>query len=109
MARTSVEFADFIYNKMDELKNLFREKNEQYATKDCLHNFRQGALLQYGKDDYESMYKTLQGYEAKHITQAFKDIDASKAEESLGDIVIYSLIAMYMIKKHKEEQNNVNI
>lgn len=104
------EFAEFIDGKLDELRRLFEEKNEQYdGMGNPLANFEAGAALAYGgfgafgNEGYDLMYEEAKAYQRKHI--AFittHDINAPKAEESLKDIAVYCLIQMYMIKKQKE-------
>lgn len=105
------EFAEFVDDKLDELRRLFEEKNEQYkGMGNPLANFEAGAALAYGgfgvfgNEGYFLMYEEAKAYQRKHI--AFittHDINAPKAEESLKDIAMYCLIQMYMIKKQKEK------
>lgn len=109
------EFAEFIDGKLDELRKLFEEKNEQYeGAGNPLANFAAGAALAYSNfglppaPAYHAMYEEAKAYQRKHI--AFintHDICAPKAEESLKDIAVYCLIEMYMIKKWKDEMSRL--
>lgn len=93
-------------NKFHELANLFKEKNKQYGDKDQLANFRNGAMLACGDDDWPCMFEVAKGYCLKHVTQVFgtgTNIDTDKIDESLGDIAVYCIIMLYMVKKHKAE------
>ena len=100
------EYNKFIQEKLDQIKELFSVKSEQYCTRDALDNFRRGALIEYKNDIYPSMYLVLRGYMLKHITQVFKPLGANKQDECLMDIIVYCLIALYMFKKHKEAEVN---
>lgn len=42
------------------------------------------------------------GYLNKHIAFFYDHGIADKTEESLRDMVVYGLIMLYMVKKHKE-------
>ena len=53
--------------------------------------------------DYYDMYEESKAYCRKHIAHVYgkgQDINIDKLMESLGDIVVYSLIQMYMVEKH---------
>ena len=87
----------YINAKAGELMDLMERKHDQYANDDDLANFRAGALLHSGSGDYYDMYEESKAYCRKHIAHVYgKD----KLMESLGDIVVYSLIQMYMVEKH---------
>ena len=109
------EFTEFIHGKLDELKELFDEKNKQYSgVINPLVNFETGAALangyfsRVGEEQYSLMYKEAKAYQRKHIAFiATHDISAPKAEESLKDIAVYCLIQMYMIEKWKQERDRL--
>lgn len=102
------DFTDFVCSKLDELKELFLKKNAQYKTaEDPLSNFRAGALLNCGRDDYRAMYNEAKSYQRKHIVHiARHGIDADKGDESLGDIIVYCAIMLYMRTKWEEINGN---
>ena len=90
---------------IDETWKLFREKNEQYGTWNPFANFSRGAQLSYGDESYNSMYETLLSYMNKHVAHVYNQtIDGHKVRESLGDIVVYSIIAMIMIDQNEENK-----
>lgn len=97
--------SEFVYGQLDELKELFKKKHEQYsAGADELANFRRGALLNGRADDAEGMFEELKAYMAKHIAFVYThDIHGDKIAESLKDIAVYSLIGLYMAELAKEE------
>lgn len=93
----------YINAKAGELMELMQCKHDQYANDDDLANFRAGALLHSGSGDYYDMYEESKAYCRKHIAHVYgkgQDINTDKLMESLGDIVVYSLIQMYMVEKH---------
>lgn len=97
-------FSEFVLEKLQELAELFKKKNDQYGEHDPLANFRAGASL-HGKADYAAMFEEAKGYCRKHIAQVYgpkQTIDTPKVEESLQDIAVYSVIMLYM---HKMENN----
>ena len=104
------EFIKFVCSTFDELKELFLKKNTQYgggSSYDPLQNFELGAAMQRGAlnhdDKYKRMYDEAKAYERKHVAHVMgNDINASKAEESLKDIAVYSVIELFMIHKHKQ-------
>lgn len=98
------EFIDFVCNKLDEVKELFRRKNQQYSVgADPLANFRAGALLRAGNDSYAEMYEEAKNYRRKHVVHIERNgIDGDKVDESLADIIIYSAIMLYM-HAHRQE------
>lgn len=97
--------SEFMYSQIDELKELFKKKHEQYSTgADELANFRCGALLNGRSDDAEGMFEELKAYMAKHIAFVYThDIHGDKIAESLKDIAVYSLIGLYMAELAKAE------
>lgn len=98
--------SEFMYSQLDELKELFQKKHEQYSSgADELANFRRGALLNGRSDDAEGMFEELKAYAAKHIAFVYThDIHGDKIAESLKDIALYSLIELYMIKAWEQEK-----
>lgn len=96
------DFVTVVSEKFDELKNLFLQKNQQYANADPLANFRRGALLNTGKCDYAAMYEEAKSYMAKHVVHVYNHgITGNKVDESLKDIAVYCLIMLYMHEKEK--------
>lgn len=103
------EFTEFMVDKLDELKKLFKEKHEQYGTSDPLANFAAGAALANSNLSgppvpvYCAMYEEAKAYQRKHIAFiSTHDVSASKAEESLKDIAVYCLIEMYIIERWRK-------
>lgn len=100
------DFVDECLEKFAELAELFKRKNSQYGVNSPLANFRNGALLTCGDDDWPCMFEVAKGYCLKHVTQVFgtgTNIDTDKIDESLGDIAVYCIIMLYMVKKYKAE------
>lgn len=100
------DFVDKCLEKFAELAELFKRKNGQYGANGPLANFRNGALLACGDDDWPYMLEVAKGYCLKHVTQVFgagANIDTDKIDESLGDIAVYCIIMLYMVKKYKAE------
>lgn len=107
---------EFVYSQLDELEALFKKKHEQYSSgADELANFRRGALLNGRTDDAEGMFEELKAYMAKHIAFVYThDIHGDTIAESLKDIAVYSLIALYMrelttIKSTKLDSSSVHV
>lgn len=97
------EFTSFINDELVRVGNLFAEKQQQYsAGADPLSNFRTGAMLEHHDGGYDMMYAVAKGYLNKHIAFLYDHGIADKTEESLRDMVVYGLIMVYMVKKHKE-------
>lgn len=97
------EFTSFINDELVRVADLFAEKQQQYSTgADPLSNFRTGALLEHRDGSYEKMYEVAKGYLNKHIAFIYDHGIVNKTEESLRDMVVYGLIMLYMVKKHKE-------
>lgn len=97
------EFTSFIDDELERVADLFAEKQQQYSTSlDPLSNFRTGALLEHHDGGYDMMYDVAKGYLNKHIAFLYDHDIADKTEESLRDMVVYGLIMLYMVKKHKE-------
>lgn len=99
------EFSQEIISIIDnEIKPLFLKKNRQYKTNDDpLANFTTGAMLRYGNGNMPAKYETLKDYVNKHISHVYdNELDGDKVGESIGDIVVYFLIAMYMHRQQEE-------
>ena len=92
------DFTEFVVKKFSELSEKFAKKNGQYAVSaDPLANFSTGARLKYGKAGMPEMYETLKDYARKHISYvATHGIDGKTLQDSLEDIAVYSVIALYM-------------
>ena len=100
-----MDFTVFICEQLDELKTQFLEKHKQYSNGDPLANFRVGALLNGRGDNYAAMYEEAKAYAAKHIAHVYAhDIDGVKVDESLKDIAIYSVIALFLVEASKQER-----
>ena len=99
------EFIGFVCKTLNELKEQFIEKQQQYkADADPLSNFHKGAALKSGKADMAGMYECAKDYALKHVAHVYgHDINGNKVEESLKDIAIYSVIELYMVGKQKQE------
>lgn len=100
-----VDFIDFVCNKLNEVKELFQRKNQQYSVgADPLANFRAGALLRAGNDSYAEMYEEAKNYRRKHVVHIERNgIAADKGDESLDDTIVYSAIMAYMRHCHEQE------
>lgn len=99
----SEEFTSFIGEELTRVGNLFAEKNKQYsAHADPLANFRTGALLQYNEAGFDMMYEVAKDYLNKHIAFIYGHGIEEKTDESVSDMVVYGLIMLYMVKKHKQ-------
>ena len=92
------DFNEFVTQKFSELSEKFAKKNGQYAVSaDPLANFSTGARLKYGKSGMTEMYETLKDYARKHIAYVeTHGIDGKTLQDSLEDIAVYAVIALYM-------------
>lgn len=108
VANSTNEFVDYVCNKLDEVKELFLRKNQQYSVDgDPLANFRAGALLCDGSDSFAAMYEEAKGYRRKHVVHVERNgIDGDKVDESLDDIIVYSAIMAYMRHCYEQEQSD---
>ncbi|MDY6148939.1 MAG: hypothetical protein SPI35_07995 [Porphyromonas sp.] len=98
------EFTSFINDELVRVGRLFAEKQQQYSTDiNPLSNFHTGALLKYHDADYSHMYEIAKDYLNKHIAFLYDHGISGKTDESLRDMVLYGLIMLYMVKKHKEQ------
>lgn len=104
-----IDFVDFVAEKFDELKDLFIAKHQQYGTVDSLANFRNGSAMRLGKTPtYNDMYQELLGYARKHIAFVMThNLSDDKVDESLKDIAVYCIIALYMRDKAEQELSNI--
>lgn len=98
------EFTGFVCKTLNELKEQFLAKQQQYKTHtDPLSNFRKGAALKTGKADMPAMYECAKDYALKHIAHVYgHDINGDKVDESLKDIAIYSVIELFLVEKNKQ-------
>lgn len=105
------EFVNFVCGKFDEVKELFLQKNKQYATTgDPLANFRTGALLRYHNNTPGNMYETAKDYLGKHIAQVYNNgALGDKVDESLLDIANYAIIMLYLRKLAHEQANMLQV
>lgn len=103
--REIADFTHFVCKKLDEVKELFQRKNQQYSVgADPLANFRAGALLRAGNDSYAEMYEEAKNYRRKHVVHIERNgIAADKGDESLDDTIVYSAIMAYMRHCHEQE------
>lgn len=103
------DMSTYVRLRLSEIVEMMGQKNAQYGnagdgSHDNLANFRAGANLKYGCADYRTMFEENKNYCRKHIAHVYgpkQDIDTDKLKESLGDIVVYSLIQMYMIDQYQ--------
>lgn len=105
-----MDFVKFMDNQFDKLRALFHEKHKQYGTDDPLANFRTGARLRLGEDDYAAMYDEAAAYMCKHVAHVYNNgIRGRKAAESLSDIANYCLIMKYMIEENEAAIYRANL
>lgn len=98
-------FTEFVTQKFNGLAEKFAKKNGQYAVSaDPLANFATGARLKYGKAGMPEMYETLKDYCRKHISYVeTHGIDGNSLQDSLEDIAVYAVIALYMRACYEDE------
>ena len=101
-----IDFAKFMAKKFKELEWKFATKNQQYScTADPLANFSAGARLKYGRSGMPEMYETLKDYCRKHISYVeTHGIDGKTLQDSLEDIAVYAVIALYMRACYEDER-----
>ena len=89
---------------LEEKKQLFARKAKQYSIGDELANFRDGAAaMQLNPESLDDCFKALKGYCNKHISFVQRSPELTdKVGESLGDIIVYSAIALAMLEEKKE-------
>lgn len=96
-----------VENKLHDIYTLFEAKNNQYSTVDPFANFTTGANLMFGDDTIYAKYSALKAYVAKHIAHVYNNsLTGPKVKESIGDIVVYFIIAWIMADLAAEEQEN---
>ena len=100
------DFTEFVVQKFNELSEKFAKKNQQYScTADPLANFSTGARLKYGKAGMAEMYETLKDYCRKHVAYVeTHGIDGKTLQDSLEDIAVYAVIALYMRACYEDER-----
>lgn len=102
-------YKDFVIKMFEQCAELFERKYRQYATLDNsaydpLANFRVGANLKYGRDSYGAMYECAKDYARKHIAYIESHgIDGKTLQDSLEDIAVYAVIALYMRACYEDE------
>ena len=102
-----MNYVEFVVNKFDETKRLFIEKNKQYGTGDPLANFRTAALMHSGEASYEAMYEEAKAFMRKHIAHIENNgIGGVKVAESLGDVMVYCNIMMYMVNEWEKNRED---
>ena len=99
-----VQYSDLntkIIGYLVTIEELFKKKQEQYQNNtNTLADFEQGALIRYGKGDLKTMFETAKDYVNKHIAYLYSNnINDKKIDESLNDIIVYSLIMKFMKEK----------
>lgn len=99
------DFTEFVVKKFSELSEKFENKNKQYSSStDSLANFATGARLKYGKSGMTEMYETLKDYARKHIAYVeTHGLDGNSLQDSLEDIAVYAVIALYMRACYEDE------
>ena len=100
------DFVDECLKEFAALAELFERKNSQYGVNSPLANFRNASLMACGDADWPYMFKVAKSYCLKHVAHLFgagQNIDDDKLDESLGDIAVYCIIMLYMVKKYKAE------
>lgn len=103
------DMSTYVRLRLAEIVELMGQKNAQYGdagdgSHDNLANFRAGANLKYGDSSYVEMFEESKNYCRKHIAHVYgpkQDIAAKNLKESLGDIIVYSLIQMYMVDQYE--------
>lgn len=100
-----IDFAKFMAKKFKALEWKFATKNQQYScTAAHLANFSTGARLKYGKAGMPEMYETLKDYARKHIAYVETHrLDGNSLQDSLEDIAVYAVIALYMRACYEDE------
>lgn len=103
---TNQAFNIAVCKKLDQIKELFVMKNNQYATNtDPIANFSTGAMLLLGKDDMPARFETLKAYVSKHIAHVYNnELDGSKMPESIDDIICYFAIAAVMASQNLDRE-----
>lgn len=99
------DFTEFVVQKFNGLAEKFAKKNQQYSVSaDPLANFMVGANLKYGNYSYDAMYETLKDYCRKHVAYVeTHGIDGKTLQDSLEDIAVYAVIALYMRACYEDE------
>lgn len=103
---TNQAFNIAVCKKLDQIKELFVMKNNQYATNtDPMANFSTGAMLLLGKDDLPARFETLKAYVSKHIAHVYNnELDGPRMPESIDDIICYFAIAAVMAGQNLDRE-----
>lgn len=101
---TRTEFAEFAKKKLEEVMELFRQKNQSYGQgADAFFNFKSSGRRVYGVESYENSFRVLLTYMDKHLVAlANKGIDEPEFESRLKDVIVYCLLAMGMGEERKK-------
>ena len=89
---------------LDRLDELFREKNEQYRTKnDELANFTTGGFLRHQDGSLQGKFEALKDMAEKHVAKVYNGrLLDDKMDESFRDLAVYFIIAAVMHKRAKQ-------
>lgn len=99
-------FNEIVLEVLDEMRELFQRKNNQYGIGDPLANFRDGAAaMGLNPESLDDCFIAGKGYKEKHTSfiQRSKEL-TPKVCESLGDEAMYDIISIAMARM-KEQQN----
>lgn len=100
----NMTFEEEVCKILDSKKELFEQKAKQYGIGDPLANFRDGAAaMQLNPESLDDCFMALKGYCNKHVSFVQRSRQLTdKVGESLGDILVYSAIALAMLEMKKE-------
>ena len=86
---------------LDEIKELFLDKNRTYNGNNPFTNFIIGGLLLHGDAGFSGCFEALKAYATKHISNVYShDISAPGLEKSMRDIATYMVIAIAMKRQN---------
>jgi hypothetical protein len=101
-----------LYELLDELRDLYNEKNYQYASsEDTLGAFRRPGTLtsKLYKDDIPKDLATCMVYMGKQIDAVYEMVGSSKGDtieklpEKLKDIAVYALLATILYEENEKK------
>lgn len=97
------EFADFIEDFAFDLRDKFLNKNKQYAGADDIYSQIREQAVRAGDESVDGMLRVIFTLKDKHDVAFLRHLgEESDFEDRIGDIIIYSLLALYLYK-HNEE------
>lgn len=99
-------FNEIVLEVLDEMRELFQRKNNQYGIGDPLANFRDGAAaMGLNPESLDDCFVAGKGYKEKHTSfiQRSRELNP-KVCESLGDEAMYDIISIAMARM-KEQQD----